>query len=148
MPKYRKFTQEYRDEAVLMVIQSQRPIAQVARELGINEGTLGTWVSKYRSEHPVTEELSLPDRAKLKELERENRELRLMNDFLKKRRPTSPGSSSERQVRAHCRGAGRRPRTAAAGGVDVHGATRVPLGLLRLAPRAAFRPGGATGQAR
>jgi transposase-like protein len=32
----------------------------------------------------VTEELSLPDRAKLKELERENRELRLMNDFLKK----------------------------------------------------------------
>ena len=39
MPKYRKFTQEYRDEAVLMVIQSQRPIAQVARELGINEGT-------------------------------------------------------------------------------------------------------------
>ena len=45
MPKYRKFTQEYRDEAVLMVIQSQRPIAQVARELGINEGTLGTWLS-------------------------------------------------------------------------------------------------------
>src|SRR5664279_5062147 len=84
MPKYRKFTQEYRDEAVLMVIQFQRPIAQVARELGINEGTLGTWVSKYRSEHPVAEELSLPDRAKLKELERENRELRLMNDFLKK----------------------------------------------------------------
>ena len=56
MPKYRKFTQEYRDEAVLMVIQTQRPIAQVARELGVNEGTLGTWVSKYRSEHPVTEE--------------------------------------------------------------------------------------------
>ena len=84
MPKYRKFTQEYRHEAVLMIIQSQRPIAQVARELGINEGTLGTWLSKYRSEHPVTEELSLPDRAKLKELERENRELRLMNDFLKK----------------------------------------------------------------
>lgn len=80
----RHCTQEYRDEAVLMVIQSQRPIAQVARELGVNEGTLGTWVSKYRSEHPVTEELSLPDRAKLKELERENRELRLMNDFLKK----------------------------------------------------------------
>src|SRR5665647_2887869 len=77
MPKYRKFTQEYRDEAVLMVIQSQRPIAQVARELGINEGTLGTWLSKYRSEHPVTEELSLPDRAKLKELERENREQQL-----------------------------------------------------------------------
>ena len=84
MSKYRKFTQEYRDEAVLMVIQSQRPIAEVARELGVNEGTLGTWVSKYRSEHLVSEELSLPDRAKLKELERENRELRLTNEFLKK----------------------------------------------------------------
>lgn len=84
MSKYRKFTPEYREEAVKMVIQSQRPIAEVARELGINEGTLGHWVSKYRDEHPVTEELSLPDRVKLKELERENRDLRMQNDFLKK----------------------------------------------------------------
>jgi len=37
MPKYRKFTQEYRDEAVLMVIQTQRPIAQEGRELGVNK---------------------------------------------------------------------------------------------------------------
>jgi hypothetical protein len=44
----------------------------------------GTWLSKYRSEHSVTEELSLPDRAKLKEIERENRELCLKNDFQKK----------------------------------------------------------------
>ncbi len=84
MSKYRKFTPEYREEAVKMVIQSQRPVAEVARELGINEGTLGHWVSKHRDEHPVTEELSLPDRAKLKELERENRDLRMQNDFLKK----------------------------------------------------------------
>jgi len=84
MSKYRKFTPEYREEAVKMVIQSQRPIAEVARELGINEGTLGHWVGKYRDEHPVIEELSLPDRVKLKELERENRDLRMQNDFLKK----------------------------------------------------------------
>ena len=84
MPKYRKFTPEYREETVKMVIQTGRPIAELAREFGINEGTLGTWVGKYRVEHPVSEELSLPDRAKLKELERENRELRLTNDFLKK----------------------------------------------------------------
>lgn len=37
----RKFTPEFRDEAVKMVIESSRPIAEVARELGINEGTLG-----------------------------------------------------------------------------------------------------------
>lgn len=84
MPRYRKFTQEYRDEAVKLVIETSRPIAQVARELGINEGTLGNWVVKYRREHPVSEELSIPERARLRELERENRELRLQAEFLKK----------------------------------------------------------------
>jgi len=39
----RKFTPEYREEAVKAVIESSRPIAQVARELGIVEGTLGNW---------------------------------------------------------------------------------------------------------
>ena len=84
MGKYRKFTPEYREEAVRMVIDSSRPIAVVARDLGINEGTLGNWVSKYRVEHPVSEELSIDERARLKDLERENRELRMERDFLKK----------------------------------------------------------------
>ncbi len=83
MGKYRKFTAEYREEAVRMVLDSSRPIAAVARDLGINEGTLGNWVSKYRAEHPVSEELSIDERARLKELERENRELRMERDFLK-----------------------------------------------------------------
>ena len=38
--KYRKFSPEFRDEAVRLVIDNSRPIAQVARELGVNEGTL------------------------------------------------------------------------------------------------------------
>ena len=79
------YSQEYRDEAVKMVIETSRPIAVVARELGLLEGTLGNWVNAYRKSHPVEEQpLALPDRARLKELERENRELRLQNDFLKK----------------------------------------------------------------
>ena len=84
MGKYRKFTPEYRAEAVKMVIETSRPIAEVARDLGINEGTLGNWVLKYRDEHPISEELTIDERAKLKELERENRELRMERDFLKK----------------------------------------------------------------
>ena len=84
MGKYRTFTAEYREEAVRMVLDSSRPIAAVARDLGINEGTLGNWVSKYRAEHPVSEELTIDERARLKELERENRELRMERDFLKK----------------------------------------------------------------
>lgn len=49
MGKYRKFTPEYRAEAVKMVIETSRPIAEVARDLGINEGTLGNWVTKCRT---------------------------------------------------------------------------------------------------
>jgi len=77
MGKYRKFTQEYRQEAVKLVLDSSRPIAEVARDLGIHEGTLGNWVNTYRREHPVSEELTMPERARLRELERENRDLSL-----------------------------------------------------------------------
>lgn len=81
----RTYSQEYRDEAVKMVIETSRPIAVVARELGLLDGTLGNWVNAYRKSHPVEEQpLAMPDRARLKELERENRELRLQNEFLKK----------------------------------------------------------------
>ena len=68
-----------------MVIETSRPIAQVARELGIVEGTLGNWVNTYRREHAGEEPpLALNERARLRELERETRELKMENDFLKK----------------------------------------------------------------
>ena len=66
-----------------MVIETSRPIAEVARDLGINEGTLGNWVLKYRNDHPISEELTIDERAKLKELEKENRELRMDRDLSK-----------------------------------------------------------------
>jgi transposase-like protein len=44
LPRPKKsFSPEFRDEAVKMVIETSRPIARVAKELGINEGTLGNW---------------------------------------------------------------------------------------------------------
>lgn len=83
--RYRKFSPEFRDEAVRLVIESSRPIAQVARELGLNEGTLGNWVSHYRVEHSEEEPpLTVEERARLREAERELRELRMENEFLKK----------------------------------------------------------------
>ncbi|WP_329467233.1 IS3 family transposase [Streptomyces sp. NBC_01431] len=84
-PKRRKFSPEFRDEAVKMVIVESRPIAEVAREIQVNEGTLGTWVSRYRQE-PAGEEpsLNISERARLRELERENRELRMKTEFLGK----------------------------------------------------------------
>ena len=83
--KRTKFSAEFKSEAVKMVIDGSRPIAQVARELGVNPGTLGNWVDRYRDAHPVTEEsLPVPERIRLRELEAENRELRMKNEFLGK----------------------------------------------------------------
>ena len=80
-----RFSPEFKDEAVRLVLESGRPIAQIARELSISDGTLGNWVAKYRDCHPVSETpLTLSERARLQELERENRQLRLDNEFLGK----------------------------------------------------------------
>jgi transposase-like protein len=68
-----------------MVVDTSRPIADVARELGINETSLGNWVRAYREKHAGDEPpLQLPERARLRELERRNRELEMENAFLKK----------------------------------------------------------------
>ena len=83
--KRRKFSPEFREEATKMVIERSRPIAQVARELGIGEQTLGNLVNKYRRDHAGEEPaLGISERARLKELERRNRELKMENEFLKK----------------------------------------------------------------
>ncbi len=81
----RKYSPEFKDEAVRMVIATSRPIADVARELGLVEGTLGNWVNLYRREH-VGEEppLTLSERAQLRELRRENQELKMKSEFLGK----------------------------------------------------------------
>jgi transposase len=81
----RKFTPEFKDEAVKLVIDTSRPIAAVAREIGVNEGTLGNWVNRYRVDHADEEPpLTISERARLRELERENRELRMKSEFLGK----------------------------------------------------------------
>jgi transposase len=83
--KNRKFSSEFREEAARMVVETSRPIAEVARELGISETSLGNWVRAYREAHAGDEPpLQLSERARLRELERENRELRLKNEFLSK----------------------------------------------------------------
>jgi transposase len=81
----RKFTPEFKAEAVKMVIETSRPVAEVAREISVHEGTLGNWVNKYRAEHVDDEPpLTVSERARLRELERENRELRMKTEFLGK----------------------------------------------------------------
>ncbi len=81
----KKFSQQYREEAVKMVIDGSRPIAEVARELGLVEGTLGNWVGIYRRAHAGDEPaLSISERSRLRELEAEIRELKMEREFLGK----------------------------------------------------------------
>jgi transposase-like protein len=83
--KRRKFSSQFKAEAVQLVVQTGRPIAEVARELGIHDGTLGSWVNAWRRDNPEPEESFTPtDRVRMAELEDENRRLRLENEFLKK----------------------------------------------------------------
>lgn len=81
----RKFTPEYKAEAVELVINSGRPIAEIARDLGINEGTLGNWVNMAKKRGEFKEKpLEVDERARLKELEEENRRLKMEREVLKK----------------------------------------------------------------
>lgn len=83
--KRRVFSPEYKDEAAKSVIEQSKPVANVAREIGVNEQTLRNWVNAYRRVHADEEPpLSLSERARLRELEREVRELRLKTEFLGK----------------------------------------------------------------
>jgi transposase len=79
----RKFSPEFKGEAVKMVIESSSPIAEVARE--IQSTRARWWVNRYRTDHAGEEPpLSMTERARLRELERENRELKMKAEFLGK----------------------------------------------------------------
>lgn len=87
METRRKFDAEFKEGAVRIVRETGRPIAQVARELGLNEGTLGNWVGQDRRAREAAEgevPLERSERAELEQLRRENAELRMERDVLKR----------------------------------------------------------------
>lgn len=86
MPEQRrKFSPQFKAEAVQMVIETGRPIADVARDLGVNHGTLGNWMKAWRDANPEPDPaLSPVERARVSEMEAEIRRLRMENEFLKK----------------------------------------------------------------
>jgi transposase-like protein len=81
----RKFSPQFKAEAVQFVVETGRPIAEIARELGIHEGTLGNWVYQWKQSNPEPEQALTPvERARVAEMEAEIRRLRMENEFLKK----------------------------------------------------------------
>jgi transposase len=83
--KAKRYTPEFKEQAAKRVVDNSLPIAQVARELGVNDTTLGFWVKDYRKKlagQPLPP--YMPDSERVRELERQNRELEMENAFLKK----------------------------------------------------------------
>ncbi|KAB7739042.1 transposase [Nostocoides sp. F2B08] len=82
--KRMRYDREFREGAVRIVEETKKPIAQVARDLGVNEGTLGNWVQRARAEREGRGELSEADYEELKRLRAEVAELRMERDVLKR----------------------------------------------------------------
>ena len=82
----RKFDAEFKEGAVRIVRETGKPIAQVARELGINAGTLGNWVGMDRRRRESGDDgvVSESERAELIRLRREVAELQMERDLLKR----------------------------------------------------------------
>jgi transposase len=85
--KRSSFTPEFKDEMVKLCLEqrSRKSLTEVARENSVGAETLRNWVKAYEKAHPQDEEpLTVSERARLRELERENRELKLEREFLGK----------------------------------------------------------------
>ena len=81
----RKFDQDFKEGAVRLVRETGKPIAEVARDLGIKEGTLGNWVNADRRRRgDGTGLLDEDERAELVRLRKENAELTMERDVLKR----------------------------------------------------------------
>ncbi len=80
----RSFTDEFKRDAVAMVLDDGNKIVDVAERLGIGEGTLGNWVRQARVDRGERAGVSTSERQELVELRRENARLRMERDLLKR----------------------------------------------------------------
>ncbi len=84
MPRPSKYNDELRERGVRLVFDSGRPIAHVARDLGVHRETLRLWVRQAEADKGTRQDrLTTAERERLKDLERENRELKRANEILK-----------------------------------------------------------------
>jgi transposase-like protein len=80
----RRFSDEFKRDAVEIVHSSGKSIAQVARELGIYDSTLGSWVKQDEINRGVRDGVTTDEREEMSELRRENARLRMERELLKR----------------------------------------------------------------
>ena len=81
----RAFTDEFRAGAVRLVLDEGKSIAQVSKDLDLTASALGLWVRRARADRTKGKTgLTTEERAELAKLKKENRELRMERDILKK----------------------------------------------------------------
>lgn len=80
----RKFTSEFKAEAVALVQQSGKSASQVAKDLDLTETALREWIKKAQEANGTSSKLPRNEREELLTLRQENRTLRMERDFLKK----------------------------------------------------------------
>jgi transposase len=80
----RSFTDEFKRDAVALVLDEDRKIVDVARSLGVGEGTLGNWVRQARIDRGERAGVTSSEKTELAELRRENARLRMERDLLKR----------------------------------------------------------------
>jgi transposase len=80
----RSFTDEFKRDAVALVVDEGRRVIDVARSLGVGEGTLGNCVRQARVDRGERAGLTTSEKAELAELRKENARLRMERDLLKR----------------------------------------------------------------
>jgi transposase len=101
--KRRTFTRQQREEAVKIYLRSGKTVAEVARDLDLTENSLRAWIKQADVDEQGSTEsgpLTTEERQELSRLRKENRELQMERDFLKK---AAVNSKSQRNSRENIR---------------------------------------------
>ena len=103
----RPYPKEFRDGAVQLAREGERPISEIAKELGIAESCLRNWLKQDQVERRERDDgVTSVEREELRRLRRENARLKQEKEILRKPRPSSPGRRSGERVSVHRCGEG------------------------------------------